>query len=141
MAANAQKYNQKLISAVGRSMGVDGSIVGTVTLTTDAPGTADHVSVAPVFPIWKMVSTAGSDQLTLLPGYYSGHEVTLLLGTDGGGDVDISLASVAQVTPPHTHTITETVTGFETVGDYVVVVWDGDSWQIVLSNDLNLAVA
>lgn len=133
MAANAQKVNQKLISAVGRSMGVDGSIVGTVTLNTTAVGATGHVTVSPVYPIWKMVSTSGSDQISLLPGFYSGHEVTMLLGTDGGGDVDISLIGP-------TGAATQTVTGFATVGDYITCVWDGDSWQIVLSND-NITIA
>ena len=134
MAKNVQKVNQKLISAVARSMGVDGSIVGTVTLNTTAVGADGHVSVAPVYPVWKMVSTSGLDQISLGAGFYSGHEVTMLLGTDGGGDVDISLIGP-------TGAATQTVTGFETVGDFIVCVWDGDSWQVVMTNDLNLSIA
>lgn len=77
-------------------------------------------------------SDAGGDAWTLANGTFAGQLKKIKLITDGGGDAVLTPTSLTGGT-----TIT-----FADVGDYVVLLWDGDSWvPIELGNDADGATA
>lgn len=77
-------------------------------------------------------SDAGGDAWTLADGTFPGQLKKIKLITDGGGDA---------VLTPTTLTGGTTIT-FADVGDYVLLLWDGDSWiPLELGNDADGATA
>ena len=104
-----------------------GALAGTAAPDSPAQGATGAVSIATTRTLLE--TDADADAWTLADGTVAGQLKSIRLETDGGGDMVITPANLADGT-----TIT-----MDTTGDEVLLIWDGSNWRVLLNSGCTVA--
>lgn len=117
------------------------SLVAKVNLSDAAqaitdPGNAGAIPVT-VSGVCKMASGASGETRTLANPTFVGQRINLVLGTDGGGDAVVTVASAINQTGNNTITFNDAGDQVELVG--VQIATSTMRWRLVVNNGATLS--